>query len=285
MVLRTFNAPFARICWKNLLKSIATRSNVYKSVANGLVHNVSGRTFMRSARLSKMSNPQFDEFTPCDISDGLLNKYKVDNGGYLPNLTQWSGQSRGAAHGKAYTVLFAPANDSRPSVNYIDSVPEDSFLVIALTRDLQLPYAPYIKPTQAVYGGLMSTRAQYLKAAGTLVFARIRDLQEHRDLNHPVFSYGLGSCAGKAAVKPIGINVPLEILTSNGEVEIIRPGDYIVGDVNGIVKIPSEVELEPLVGYVRNSIGADELVVKDIKAGRPAKEAQRDRRAILKNKL
>jgi regulator of RNase E activity RraA len=36
------------------------------------------------------------------------------------------------------------------------------------------------------YGGLMSMRAQLLGAQGTIVDGRIRDLQEHRDMNYPV---------------------------------------------------------------------------------------------------
>lgn len=42
------------------------------------------------------------------------------------------------------------------------------------------------KTINAVYGGLMSTRAKYSGAAGTVVDGRIRDLQEHRDLEYPV---------------------------------------------------------------------------------------------------
>lgn len=284
-MLRTSKASLVRFYSKLLSRSAGTGLNVCKSVVDGYIQQGFVRTLTQSNRLIRMSYSQFDELTPCDVSDGLLNKYKIDNGGYLPNLTQWSGHSRGTIHGKAYTVLFAPANDTRPSVNYIDSVPPGAFLVIGLVRDLQLAYAPYVSPTQAIYGGLMSMRAQYLKAAGTLVFGRIRDLQEHRKLDHPVFSYGLGSCVAKAVVKPVGINVPLEILASNGEVEIIKPGDYMVGDLNGVVKIPSEIELGSLVGYIKKSIEADELVSRDIENGRPAKEAQRDHRASLKKHL
>lgn len=48
----------------------------------------------------------------------------------------------------------------------------------------------------------MSTRAQYLKSNGTVVFGRIRDVDEHRTLNHPVFAYGVGSCAQRLSLKP-----------------------------------------------------------------------------------
>jgi regulator of RNase E activity RraA len=38
----------------------------------------------------------------------------------------------------------------------------------------------------AVYGGLMSNRAKVAGAVGTIVDGRIRDLQEHRELEYPV---------------------------------------------------------------------------------------------------
>lgn len=45
--------------------------------------------------------------------------------------------------------------------------------------------APHIN---ACYGGLMSLRAKYLKAEGVVIDGKLRDLQEHRDLEFPVMS-------------------------------------------------------------------------------------------------
>jgi regulator of RNase E activity RraA len=42
------------------------------------------------------------------------------------------------------------------------------------------------KTVNAVYGGLMSTRAQASGAVGTVVDGTVRDLQEHRGLGFPV---------------------------------------------------------------------------------------------------
>ena len=42
------------------------------------------------------------------------------------------------------------------------------------------------RTVNAVYGGLMSGRAQASGAVGTIVDGRVRDLQEHRDLGYPV---------------------------------------------------------------------------------------------------
>jgi regulator of RNase E activity RraA len=41
----------------------------------------------------------------------------------------------------------------------------------------------------AVYGGLMTLRAQALGAAGVVIDGRVRDLGEHRALKFPVRSY------------------------------------------------------------------------------------------------
>ncbi|EJS44031.1 YER010C [Saccharomyces arboricola H-6] len=221
------------------------------------------------------------KFSTCDISDGLLNVYNISTGGYFPNLTAISPNS--SIVGIAYTVLFAHIDDPRPPINYIDSVPSNSVLVLALEPQLQSQFHPYVKITQAMYGGLMSTRAQFLKSNGTVVFGRIRDVDEHRNLNHPVFSYGVGSCAPKAVVKAVATDVKLEILTSDGMTQLIRPGDYVIGDNNGIVRIPvQEVNMPKLTTYIEKSIEVDLLVSEDIKDGIPAKQAQKDRRSVLK---
>ncbi|AJU50644.1 ADE_G0014390.mRNA.1.CDS.1 [Saccharomyces cerevisiae] len=226
---------------------------------------------------------KLQRFSTCDISDGLLNVYNIPTGGYFPNLTAISPPQNSSIVGTAYTVLFAPIDDPRPAVNYIDSVPPNSILVLALEPLLQSQFHPFIKITQAMYGGLMSTRAQYLKSNGTVVFGRIRDVDEHRTLNHPVFAYGVGSCAPKAVVKAVGTNVQLKILTSDGVTQTICPGDYIAGDNNGIVRIPvQETDISKLVTYIEKSIEVDLLVSEDIKNGIPAKQAQNDRRSVLK---
>lgn len=58
----------------------------------------------------------------------------------------------------------------------IDTVPSDSIVFISAPAG----------QVNGVYGGLMSLRAQWLGAKGTVVDGRVRDLQEHRDLNYPV---------------------------------------------------------------------------------------------------
>jgi regulator of RNase E activity RraA len=58
----------------------------------------------------------------------------------------------------------------------IDSVPAGCVIVISSPFNM----------SNAVYGGLMSTRARAIGAVGTVVDGRFRDLDEQRALDYPV---------------------------------------------------------------------------------------------------
>lgn len=229
------------------------------------------------------------EFTPCDVSDSLV-QHGVGNGGYIPNLQKRSpkAETSKAAVGRAYTVLYAPKSDPREAVkqSYIDEIPEGSILVIGTPLSSQLSSAPYTKVNNAMYGGLMSTRAKYRGANGSVILGRIRDLQEHNDLEYPVWSYGVGSTAPGPVVKVVGINVPIEVkvVGSDGdETIVINPGDIITADDNGVVRLPieghsgkeGELDIDSVLDYIPRRVEADSKVSDDIKQGRPAAEAQK----------
>ena len=221
-------------------------------------------------------------YTPCDISDSL-NKHGFADGGFIPNLKNQSPViATTSAVGQAYTVLYAPKSDPRPAIkqSYIDNVPQDSIVVLGLPLEAQLTTAPYVKLNNAMYGGLMSTRAQYRGSNGSVVLGRIRDLDEHVDLKYPVWSYGVGTSAPGPLVKVVGINVPLEVKVSSLEksedILTINPGDYLVADKNGVVCLPHNVDnLQSILDYIVKRVEADTNVSNDIKNGKPAAESQK----------
>lgn len=246
-------------------------------------------------RLPKEIVTTLAKYTPCDTSDALV-KFGIANGGYIPNLTIRSpaevAKQTKTVVGRAYTVLYAPKSDPRPAVkeSYIDNIPEGSVLVLGLPPAQQLTAAPYVTVNNALYGGLMSTRAHYRKAQGSVVLGRIRDLDEHNDLGYHVWSYGVGSTAPGPVVKVVGINVPIEIkvMATEGlepEIITIQPEDYIIADKNGVVRLPLEkhqgdskeagVDLDAVLDYIPKRVGADTHVSEDIKQGKPAAEAQK----------
>ena len=61
-------------------------------------------------------------------------------------------------------------------------------------------------PKYALWGGLMTARAKYLKAAGAILNGYSRDTQEILSMNFPVFSYGSYAQDQKSTGKGTGLS-------------------------------------------------------------------------------
>ena len=98
-------------------------------------------------------------------------------------------------------------------------------------------------PNYALWGGLMSTRAQHLKAAGAVLDGYVRDSSEILDIGLPVASRGCYAQDQGPRGKVLDYNVPLII----GQVRV-NPGDIIIGDCDGILCVPRAQAFEKVRG-------------------------------------
>ncbi|MBL8329186.1 MAG: RraA family protein [Rubrivivax sp.] len=96
-------------------------------------------------------------------------------------------------------------------------------------------------PQFALWGGLMTTRALHLKAAGAVLDGYSRDTPEVLQLGLPVFSYGGYAQDQGPRGKVVDWRVPVEI---NGV--RVKPGDLVFGDLDGVLVIPREAEEEAI---------------------------------------
>lgn len=119
----------------------------------------------------------------------------------------------------------------------------------------------------AMWGELMSTRAQVLGAAGAVMDGLSRDTWGILKLNFPVFSRGryAQDQAPRGAV--VDFRVPLRI----GQVEI-HPGDIVFGDIDGVLAIPRAAEDE-VMRLALEKVGKENLVRKAILEGSGAAAA------------
>ena len=93
----------------------------------------------------------------------------------------------------------------------------------------------------------MTTRAKKLGAAGVVVDGRFRDIAEHREMNMALFARGLSILGSNTFTRSSELNVPVEYEVSElGQKVKIEPGDYILGDQDGVVAIPA--------GYVEECV-------------------------------
>lgn len=97
-------------------------------------------------------------------------------------------------------------------------------------------------PTYALWGGLMSTRARTLGAAGAVLDGYHRDTREILKLGFPVFS--AGSYAQDQRVRGRVIDFRCDIQFRNGC--RVSTGDLIVGDIDGVAVVPAARETEVL---------------------------------------
>ncbi len=96
-------------------------------------------------------------------------------------------------------------------------------------------------PQFALWGGLMTTRAMHLKAAGAVLDGYSRDTPELLQMGLPVFSCGGYAQDQGPRGKVVDYRVAVEI---NGV--RISPGDIVFGDLDGVLVIPRHAEEEAI---------------------------------------
>jgi 4-hydroxy-4-methyl-2-oxoglutarate aldolase len=119
----------------------------------------------------------------------------------------------------------------------------------------------------ALWGGLMSTRATHLKAAGAILDGYVRDADEIEALGFPVFCRGLYAQDQGPRGKVIDFRTTVEI-----EGVSIAPGDLLFGDREGVLVIPRESEQEA-VARAQEKASTEGAVAVAIRGGMSACEA------------
>ncbi|KAF7547234.1 hypothetical protein G7Z17_g7873 [Cylindrodendrum hubeiense] len=180
---------------------------------------------------------------------------------YSPNV-QGGGDTK--IVGRAFTVKFAPkSNTDAPKLkgNYIDQIPENAVVFISQP-------APHVN---ACYGGLMSLRAKHLGASGVVIDGSVRDVQEHRDLQFPLFARTHGTTAGGAVCFPSEINVPVQLQSAIQDATV-NLNDYIIADQDGVVCLPADLA-EKVLELIPGIVAADKKCAEAISAGMSVQEA------------
>lgn len=88
--------------------------------------------------------------------------------------------------------------------------------------------------THGMFGELLATLCQARGLAGVILDAGVRDVAQIREMGFPVWSRAV-SAAGTSKANPGWVNVPV---TCGGT--IVRPGDIVIGDDDGVVVVPAE---------------------------------------------
>jgi regulator of RNase E activity RraA len=121
----------------------------------------------------------------------------------------------------------------------------------------------------STWGGIASLAAQIRGVAGLVVDGGVRDLDEIREFNFPVFSRYVVPTSGKSRVKILSIHTVIKI-----DGVRVRPGDIVVGDGTGVVCIPIGVAEEVMTTAQRLD-QQDKQAIEEIRRGLSFTEALR----------
>jgi len=119
-------------------------------------------------------------------------------------------------------------------------------------------------PRNALWGELMSVRARKRGARGAVLNGYVRDTKAILAMEYPTFGFGSYGQDSAPRYKVHDFRIPIEI---SGV--LIRPGDILFGDIDGVVVIPSEVETETF-SLALNKMRGERSVRRELEEGSSA---------------
>lgn len=114
----------------------------------------------------------------------------------------------------------------------------------------------------------MSARAKSKGVQGVVIDGRVRDLNEHREMEFPVFARSHSILPQNAFVRPSEIQVPITLSTSP---VVVHPSDIIVADLDGVICIPLHL-LASVITNCEKYVAIDNQCMKALKEGKGVKE-------------
>jgi 4-hydroxy-4-methyl-2-oxoglutarate aldolase len=142
----------------------------------------------------------------------------------------WSGAR---VAGAAFTVRCSPGDNLAIHVA-VTRAPAGSVLVADMGGERDFGY----------WGEVLTTAAEVRGIAGLIIDACVRDCDALAAHGFPVFSTGL-ALTGASKVQPGAIDRPVTVGDAT-----VEPGDWVVGDVDGVVVLPG-ADLETILAAGR----------------------------------
>jgi regulator of RNase E activity RraA len=161
----------------------------------------------------------------------------------------------GPARTGRYDRAGMPSPDHNPyalEMDLVDSLRPGEVVVLACGG-----------PTEVIapWGELLSTAARARQAAGCVTDGLVRDVTRIRAMGFPVFHGGIGPLDTKNRAEMMAKDVPVTVAGVT-----ISPGDWILGDADGVVVIPAG-QAAAVVSAALEKITAEDTTRAELEAG------------------
>lgn len=195
----------------------------------------------------------------CAVSDAM------DKLGLPPSvsgLTQQSTQKRIAGQVVTYKLVPAaqvPPHEGAPrhlGTTAIEAAQPGDVIVIEQRTGLDA----------GSWGGILSLAAKLREVAGVVVDGPVRDIDEARAYDFPVYARGLTARTARARVAEAFTNQPVRI----GEVTVC-PGDFVIADASGVVFIAA-ADIERVLQAAEMIVGREAAMAQALRDGQPVSQ-------------
>ena len=168
--------------------------------------------------------------------------------------------------GRAVTLRFVY---HRPDILADKARAEESpeYVAFELCGPNEVLVASAVGPWESIGGDIKFYRLAQLKVGGLVTDGSVRDTAELKGYGFPVFAHSSTAKQGPAVMQPWGVN---EVISCGGVV--VRPGDAIIGDNDGVVVVPA-VMAERVLEIAAEREEVEQVIKKELRKnpGSPGK--------------
>jgi regulator of RNase E activity RraA len=163
-----------------------------------------------------------------DVLDALGHRHSALPADIRPLKPGWQLCGR-AATLSGVSVAAEPANPYAVELECIDALRPGEVLVATTNGDR----------SSALWGELLSTASRARGAAGVVVDGLTRDAARILAMDFPVFASGFSPLDSKGRIDCVAHGRPIRVGAC-----VVRPGDWVFGDIDGLVVAPAELAEE-----------------------------------------
>jgi regulator of RNase E activity RraA len=116
------------------------------------------------------------------------------------------------------------------------------------------------------WGGILSTGARMRGVAGVIADGPVRDVDEARQMDFPVYGRSTTARTARNRIVEVGTDIPVTI----GDVTV-RPGDYVVADGSAVVFL-ALADAERIIDAAETIAAREAAMAKALQDGKPITE-------------
>lgn len=190
-----------------------------------------------------------------DVMDALGHRQGALPPDLRPLLPGWKLCGR-AATLSAVSVAHEPEKPYAVELACVDALQPGMVLVATTNGDR----------SSALWGELLSTACRSRGAVGAVIDGLTRDATRICAMDFPVFAAGFSPLDSKGRLDAVSHGLPIRIGSC-----VVHPGDWVFGDVDGLVVVPQGMA-EEVLGRALEKVRGENKVREELARGRSARE-------------